>query len=171
VKLAHDGSLAPVRGFSRRNDHTRVPLPGIAYVSHDGLLVRSSLAHAHLPGSGDPPKIGPQWQVTVSRFAGGDPTKRCKVTDDDLHRVIDCFAMPAFDEDNHHPGIARHLWCPVDEQYRNACECKLTEVTVVEDDGYTWTTENDDCRGCEYERRFGLACTIHREKNPDGDNV
>jgi hypothetical protein len=78
--------------------------------------------------------------------------------------VIDAFAMPAFDEDNHHPGVARHLWCPVDPAYRSACECKVSEVVVV-DGAYEWTTEADHCRGCDYERSHGDALS----SSPAGD--
>lgn len=71
--------------------------------------------------------------------------------------------MPAFDEDNHHPGAARHLFCPLEERYRNACECKTKEIVITEPDGYRWTTEEgrEECRGCWYQRRFGMPCTIH----------
>lgn len=69
--------------------------------------------------------------------------------------------MPAHDEDNHHPGVARHLFCPVEEQYRNACECKLTETLVVEPDGYEWSNDEADCRGCFLQRLNGLPCPIH----------
>lgn len=161
MRLGGYGELVPERGFSRRGA-TGALLPDghVAWVSHDGLLVVSSREMSYLPGSGEPPLVGPQWLVSVSRAAGGRDA-RCRVSDEDLHRVIDSFGMPAFDEDNHHPGIARHLWCPIDEQYRNACECKLTEV-AVDDDGYVWTTDSDgECRGCEYEAMFGLPCTIH----------
>jgi hypothetical protein len=155
-RLGSDGALVPTRGFSRRAG----ALPGqTAWVSHDGLLVVSSREMAHLPGSGEPPLIGPQWLVSVSRRSGGVDA-RCRVTDDDVRRVVDAFAMPAFDEDNHHPGVARHLWCPIDPAYQQACECKLTELTV-DDDGYIWTTEADACRGCEFERLSGLPCTRH----------
>lgn len=154
------GALMPERGFSRRNFPSgAIVQPGqTLYVSHDGLHVISSLENADLPGSGDPPQQGPSWLITVSKPG----PERCNVTDDDLRRVIDAFAMPAYDEDNHHPGIARHLWCPLDERYQQACECKLTEVTITEANGYQWTTDTDgECRGCEYQRMFGKPCTIH----------
>lgn len=158
MRLGRRGELIPVSGFSRGPE---TGLDMSTWVSHDGLRVTSGLHQTELPGSGTPPKIGPTWLVVVSRSpVPGGP--RCTVTDDDLRRVIEGFAMPAHDEDNHHPGIARHLFCPVDEQYRNACECKFTETEVVEPNGYRWTTDDqDECRGCEYERRFGPLCTIH----------
>lgn len=154
----------PVRGFSR----VKIDLPEqqVAWVTHDGILAVSSICQAELPGSGHPPLVGPTWHVSVSTrrdHASSTPeAPRCTVTDDELLRAVECFALPAFDEDNHHPGIARHLFCPLDEQYRGACECKVNEQLITEPGGYRWTTEEDECRGCRYERDFGLPCTIHR---------
>lgn len=158
MKLGARGELVPIAGFSR----IRTPLPDAStgWRSHDGLFVVSSCFDAPLPGSGEPPKIGPSWLVSVSRPAG-PRTARCKATPADVVRVVASFAMPAFDEDNHHPGLARHLWCPMDPQYQDACECKLTEETITDGD-YSWTTDlTAECRGCEYEAMFGLACPIH----------
>lgn len=154
-----------MRGFSRyvpsAPEHRArlTELGQSAWVSHDGLRVVTSLVNAELPGSGEPPLVGPTWHVSVSRSS--TPEARCTVTDVDLLRVVDGFEMPAFDEDNHHPGQARHLFCPVEEQYRNACECKVDEGLVVEPSGYRWSTKADECRGCEFERLTGLPCTVH----------
>lgn len=156
-RLGRHGELLPIRGFSRR----KIATPRrSAWVSHDGLIVISGLENADLPGSGNPPTPGPQWLISVSLPRPGSK-ERCNVTDEHLARVVDCFAMPAYDEDNHHPGIARHLWCPVDPAYQQACECKVTEISIVEPSGYTWTTEDGACRGCEYQQMFGLPCTVH----------
>lgn len=169
MKLDSRGALMPVGGFSRHPNH-RLPAGQSAYRSHDGLLVVSSREDAYLPGSGfveydpdagpvhrAPPLVGPQWLVSVSLAGRG----RDRPGDADVARVVEAFAMPAFDEDNHHPGLARHLWCPVEEQYRNACECKLTEVIVTDVDGYRWTDQDGPCRGCEYERIFNFPCPLH----------
>lgn len=164
MKLSSTGALVPERGFTRFKVAGQ-PARLAAWRSHDGIIVVSSLERAYLPGSGDPPLVGPQWLVSVSRSTGGIDA-RCRTTDEDLARVVGCFDMPAFDEDNHHPGVARHLWCPVDPQYRQACECKLTETTVT-DGHYRWTTDQDEeCRGCWYQRVFGPACTIHATVTP-----
>lgn len=152
MKLGRHGELVPGRGFSR--DHTHAIRQGSAWTSHDGLLVLSTLEQAHLPGSGDPPLVGPQWLVSVSRRGA----ERC--TPDEARHVVDCFAMPAYDEDNHHPGVARHLWCPVDPAYRHACECKIDEVLVTDGD-YAWSNDPADCRGCEGARLWGRPCPIH----------
>lgn len=160
MRLASSGALVPVRGFSRVPWKAPAPSTAAAWRSHDGLLAVSSHELAQLPGSGDPPLVGPSWLVSVSRSVGGLEA-RCRVTDDDVARVVECFAMPAFDEDNHHPGLARHLWCPVDAAYQQACECKLTERTIVDGD-YAWTTDTDGpCRGCEYRELSGLPCPLH----------
>lgn len=151
MRLGRWGELLPVRGFSRWKLRIEVPNCS-AWKSHDDLFAISSLNHAPLPGT-DPPELGPQWMISVSRSPDRSRTE-------DVQRVVDCFAMPAFDEDNHHPGIARHLWCPVDPAYQQACECHIREVNVVDGD-YVWTTEPDDCRGCEYERLVGTPCPIH----------
>ncbi len=160
MRTGQGGELLPVHGFSR----VRVALsPGrSAWRSHDGLRVVSGLEMAHLPGSGEPPQVGPQWLVSVSR-PGTCVLTRCAVTREDVERVVGAFAMPAFDEDNHHPGVARHLWCPVETAYRSACECKVSEVVIV-DGEYEWTTEADVCRGCEYERLTGMPCPLHRPR-------
>lgn len=164
MRLGQYGEAMPVRGFSRIKK--ALPERQVAWVTHDGILVVSSIVNAELPGSGQPPLVGLTWHVSISRrrdYAVSTPeTPRCTVTDSDLLRVVECFDLPAYDEDNHHPGIARHLFCPLDEQYRGACECKVNEQLIVEPGGYHWTTEPGECRGCRYERDFGLACTIHR---------
>lgn len=171
MKLDTTGALMPLRGFSRWKPTNPLPAGQAAYRSHDGLLVVSSREDAYLPGSGfleydvdagpvrrSPPLVGPQWLVSVSRHGRG----RDRPDDEQVRRVVDAFGMPAFDEDNHHPGVARHLWCPIDEQYRNQCECKLSELIVVDPDGYRWTTEADGpCRGCEYRKLTGFPCPRH----------
>lgn len=157
-RLGRHGELIPVRGMSRRRHRGEVP-GSSTWTSHDGLVVVSAIHDSYLPGTDDT-LVGPQWLVSVSRPAGPD---RCNVSDDDLLRVVECFAMPAWDEDNHHPGVARHLWCPLDEQYRHACECKVSEV-LVDTGGYEWTTDRDGpCRGCEYDQLTGMACPVHSE--------
>lgn len=162
MRTSASGALMPVRGFSRRTH----PLVGLeAWTSHDGLLVTSQLADMYLPGTNDT-EIGPTWLLTTSHRGG-----RC--ADAQLHHVIECFELPAYDEDNHYPGIGRSLFCPVDEAYRTACECKITETVVVDTDGYTWTNPTDgSCRGCElahfHARMFGTdrPCPIHEMVDP-----
>lgn len=121
------------------------------------LLVISQLIDAvELPGSGG--LTGPTWHVSVSRSG------KHRSSDAELNVVRLAFNMQEGEEDNHHPGIARHLFMPVDPTYRNTCECKLTETVIVEPDGYEWTNPTDGpCRGCEIHRLTGSPCTIHTE--------
>lgn len=121
--------------------------------------VISTVNMAELP-NGDG-AVGPQWHLSISCF-GKRPKPR------DVARILRVFGMVGAEEDNHHPGNARHFWRPIDPRYRVSCECKATEATVVEPDGYTWTNPkpetDEECRGCEFARRFGKPCPIHSEK-------
>lgn len=156
MRIGRHGELVPVSGFSRWKG---ARISGSTWRSHDGLFVMSACENSVLPGT-HPEEYGPQWHISVSRAPA-------RSTTDDVRRVVEGFAMPAFDEDNHHPGIARHLWCPVDERYRTACECKLTEQLIVEPDGYEWTNDTTaPCRGCEFERLTGHPCTLHSIVTP-----
>lgn len=154
------GALMPRRGFSRwTSGDPRVV--GTVWLSADGLLAISDLTQALLPGADG--VAGPTWHISVSRRG-----PNTHPTNDDLRRVIDAFEMPGFDEDNHFPGVARHLFCPVDERYRGACECKLTETLITDADGYVWSNdETAGCRGCHYKAVATLAgqpprpCPLH----------
>lgn len=150
---ASTGRLMPVRGFSR----SRAPSTLItctAWIASDGLYVTSDLADMPLPGGNG--KLGPTWLLSASFFG------RRRPADDDMQRVIDCFALDGWEEDNHFPGATRSLFIPVDPKYRSTCECKLTETIVVEGDGYEWTNPTDGpCRGCEHARMTGRDCPLH----------
>jgi hypothetical protein len=117
------------------------------------LRVVSSLDLAELPdGSGE---VGPQWHVSIS-------ARRKRPKDSLVRLALRDFGLVGAEEDNHHPGVARHFWMAVDPARRSDCECKVTEEVITERDGYRWTNPTDaPCRGCEYERRFGRACPIH----------
>lgn len=119
------------------------------------VVVLSSLVLAELPnGSGD---SGLQWHVSIS-CGTGRPGRVL------VRRVLREFDMAGAEEDNHHPGRARHFWRPLDPAARVACECKQTEITVTEPDGYRWTNPRPGegpCRGCEHAARFGSRCPLH----------
>lgn len=117
------------------------------------LLAFSTLVEADLPdGSG----VGLQWHLSVS-CAGARPTNQ------EVKRALRAFKLKGAEEDNHHPGVARHFWRPVDAKHRVTCECKASEETIREADGYTWTNPRDGaCRGCEFERLLGKPCPLHR---------
>lgn len=86
---------------------------------------------------------GPTWHLSVSRasfiFGGSRPT------DEDVSTALSAFGMVGAEEDNHaNPftragGLARHFWLHTDPARRVGCECKSTEETVVDPDGYTYT--------------------------------
>jgi hypothetical protein len=117
------------------------------------ILVCSALENAEAPdGRGD---AIPQWHVSISK-RHEPPT--LKVARD----VLRDFGMLDAEEDNHHPGHARHFFLPVDPSRRVDCECKATEKTIIEPDGYKWTTPVDGtCRGCELEALIGRPCSLH----------
>lgn len=120
------------------------------------ITVLSELANAKLPdGSG---QSGLQWLVSVS-FNGKRPK------DNHVRKALRAFSMVGAEEDNHHPGIARHFWRVCDPSKRVSCECKETELIQVEPDGYRWTTpkdvESEGCRGCDYQDLSGKPCPIH----------
>lgn len=118
------------------------------------VVVISSLQNADLPdGAG----VGLQWHVSISRQG-----KRPK--DTDVRRALRAFGMVGAEEDNHHPGNARHFWRPVDPQHRVDCQCKESEQTIAESDGYTWTNPREGagaCRGCEWSGVMGKPCPVH----------
>ena len=122
------------------------------------LRVLSALSDMQLPGQPDG-TTGPTFHVSVSQRGGS------LVSDADLKRVRRDFGMLEAEEDNHHPGRARHLMLPADPRHRVACECKTDEETIVTD-GYAWTNPKDatpeTCRGCEYEGMHGNPCPVHR---------
>lgn len=120
------------------------------------VCVISTLDHAELPG-GDG-VVGPQWHVSISRVSVSGQ-KRAGATQ--VRLALRAFGMVGAEEDNHHPGLARHFWLPVDPAYRGVCECKAEEVVVVEPDGYTWQNDPLSCRGCEFHATHGHPCPIH----------
>lgn len=120
----------------------------------NGVSVGSALVIAKYP-SGD--GIGPQRHLSMSGGARGGGLSRAE-----RRTVLRDFGALGWEEDNHHPGIARHFWQPLDAKERVACECKTDETIVQGPDGYQWTNPTDgSCRGCEYERDIGLPCPLH----------
>lgn len=115
--------------------------------------VISTLIVADLPdGSG----AGEQWHVSIAR-----KNKRPKPTD--VRRALRALGLVGAEEDNHHPGNARHFFLPVDPAKRGDCECKTTETVIVQDDGYRFTTPKDGpCSGCSLEEITGKSCMIHK---------
>lgn len=115
-------------------------------------LVISNLASLEAPdGSGD---VIPQWHVSLSDD-GRRPSPKL------VDRVRRDFGMEGAEVDNHHPGVAVHLMLCVDPARRVDCECKVGEEVVTEPDGYQWSNDAKECRGCAYQRTFGRPCPIH----------
>lgn len=121
------------------------------------IRVISALQLADLP---DKSGVGPQWHISVS-FHGRRPSH------DQVGTALRGFDMVGAEEDNHHPGVARHFWRPVDPAHRVDCECKADEKVIVEPDGYRWTNPlTGVCRGCELQQLTGKPCTLHQEARP-----
>lgn len=123
------------------------------------IRVISSLDIAKLPKSGG---LGAQWHISVT--ADGD--KRPKPHH--VRRALRAFGVVDAEEDNHHPGKARHFWLPLTVSERVDCECKTDEVTVTEADGYAWQNAKapEECRGCEWQRISGEPCQAHAGVSP-----
>ena len=138
-----------------------------------GLFAMSTLDKAAAPD--DTGDVIPQWHVSVSRrwdqrsnlVITSEHSRDHRPTNAEVVATALAFGMDQWEEDNHQPGMARHLWLPVDPARRVDCECKVDELTMVEPDGYTWTTPRGSdidpsiCRGCEFQRMLGLSCSIH----------
>jgi hypothetical protein len=122
--------------------------------------VLSSLVIAELPRGG---ATGPQWHASVVDRSTETPARPSEAQT----LLTRCaFDLLTAEEDNHHPGAARQFWLPVDPAERRDCECKETEVQVVEADGYRWSNDPTSCRGCALEqtmREVGTErpCPLH----------
>jgi hypothetical protein len=141
-KLRSDGAPANALAISRWTDGR--------------IVVISALEMAESPVDGTPV---PQWHVSISS-AGRRPKPH------ELRRALHAFGMVGTEEDNHHPGIARHFWLPVDPAHRTSCQCKVDEDVIVEPGDYAWTNPKlgeGECRGCEYQRLAGKPCPIHAQ--------
>ena len=134
---------------------------GAVYESRGVLVISTQVVAEYPSGVGE----GPQDHVSVSRRGHRAPQR-------DIDRALQAFGMVGTEEDNHHPGIARHFWRPVDPAHWALCQCKTSEVVMVDPrDGYTWTNPaigQGECRGCEYARLIGrwrpqTTCPVHGE--------
>lgn len=64
-----------------------------------------------------------------------------RASDDVIRGVLADFNLEGAEEDNHQSGVARHFWLDEGRSVQPECECKRTEETVVEPDGYRWQKE------------------------------
>lgn len=79
-----------------------------------------------------------QWHLSISCVG-----LRRRPNTTEVKRVLKAFDLVGAEEDNHRPGIARHFWMPVVPEKRIPCECKATEIKIVEPDGFRWQCEPD----------------------------
>lgn len=150
----------PRGAYARRWTEITHPRPtdrrtlGISAWMYGHVLVVSALEVMRLPdGAGE----GPQWHVSVSR-RGRRPEPR------DVAKALRDFGMLGAEEDNHHPGNARHFFLVVDPAHRVDCECKTDETVVADADGYAWTNPVDGpCRGCEIAPLLRRPCPLHQQ--------
>jgi hypothetical protein len=157
AKVPSSGSGAPWTSLGRLVDAV-----GTRFMWQSGpILVASSLIVAEMPdGNG----TGEQWLVSVS-------ANRKRPKPHHVRRALRAFDMTAAEEDNHEPGVARKFFLVVDPARRVDCECKTTEETIVEPDGFRWSNpkreSGEECRGCQYQRLLGgKPCPIHATAAP-----
>ena len=79
--------------------------------------------------------IVPSVQVSVSIIGGPRPNN------DVVRSVLADFNLEGAEEDNHSSGIARHFWLDEGRTIQPECDCKATEETIIEPDGYQWQRE------------------------------
>lgn len=65
-------------------------------------------------------------------------------SNDVIRSVLADFGLEGAEEDNHLPGVARHFWLDEGRDVQPECECKKTEETIVEPDGYCWQRARGD---------------------------
>ncbi len=120
------------------------------------ICVISTIDLAELPRQNG--VVGPQWHISISQYAS--PQNK-RPTFEQTRKALRAFRMVGAEEDNHHPGWARHFFMPVDPSARVGCECKEDELMVTEKDGYAWSNAKSECRGCVFEVVTGKPCSIH----------
>lgn len=157
---------SPISGWREQKRRARGVSANLDADSHSvwirrGIFLISALELADAPdGKGDAIL---QWHLSMSLYTDAHSV-RC--SDIDCAQALTSFGLVGAEEDNHHPGVARHFWMPVDPSRRVACECKTTEETVTEPDGYRWSNDPNACRGCEIAPLIGKPCPLHPPTPP-----
>lgn len=80
------------------------------------------------------PEGRPEFHVSVSALTGIPTHPRRAPTDQEMEFVRGAFGMGGADEDNHGPGVCRHLWLDVGKSRQEPCACKQDEQRIVEGD-------------------------------------
>lgn len=96
-----------------------------------GLVVISSAMDAEYQGV-----VVPHNHVSVALH-----DHRRRPNDKEMGWVRADFDMEDAEEDNHLPGVARHLFLPLHlpRGTEGICDCKADETLVVEPDGFRWS--------------------------------
>ena len=107
-----------------------------------GVQVLSSVdtAEQNPPGSG---LVVPHFHVSAIHRSGPLGATRRACTDQELELVRAAFGMGGSEEDNHGPGIARHLWIVVGRDREPACPCKADEDRTVEGPRVRYETKDE----------------------------
>jgi hypothetical protein len=102
--------------------------------SHDEHWLRClsavEMVEQNPPGSG---LVVPHFHVSVT-FSCALTGVRRAATDQEVELVRAAFGLAGAEEDNHGPGIARHLWIACGREKEPACPCKQDEQRIGEGD-------------------------------------
>lgn len=135
-----DGSKADPRSPQPKRDswHLHSCFTDLGDVVHrwiNGDIVACASRHSGVE-SHKSKLIVPSFQLSIS-VAGR------RASDDVVRGVLADFGLEGAEEDNHSSGIARHFWLDEGRTSQPECECKKTEETIVEADGYQWQRERE----------------------------
>ena len=130
--------LADWRGERRWQYHVSISVRPPLHVSNDvlALMRLATMFGAAMHGNTRDSKL--VHDALAPRPLAGER----RATDEEVARILREFDMVGAEEDNHHPGLARHFWrlCELRPgEVVGMCECKEGETQVVEADGYVWS--------------------------------
>ena len=82
-------------------------------------------------------RIKPQYHISFTRYF---VQELCRPGKEELNFVVGSFLEIGqwWEEDNHFPGNARHIWIPILERDQYECECK-NEMVITTTDGYKFS--------------------------------
>lgn len=122
------------------------------------VLADTSIYRSEVDGS-----LNPQHHLSVTTV-NPFTLRPERVSDVQFQEVIDAFVPDGawWEEDNHHPGNARHIFIPLYASHQQKCPCKDEEI-VVEEDGYTYSYDGS------YDKEQ-MANILGRPQQGDGDD-